>query len=155
YFRDYDPSTGRYVQSDPIGLAGGINTYSYVGGNPLSWIDPLGLEASGPYDPTKTYCGSGSNEAIIPDWIYGMNISRACYNHDVCYEQCGKSKQQCDSELRKDIEDICAKGPSGSIRAECNRMARQYERAVQAYGGDAYAQAQKEARARQEGQRKK
>lgn len=43
YFRDYNPSLGRYIQSDPIGLAGGVNPYIYVKNDPVNWIDPQGL----------------------------------------------------------------------------------------------------------------
>jgi RHS repeat-associated protein len=42
YFRDYDPQTGRYVESDPIGLRGGVNTYGYALQNPVAHIDPSG-----------------------------------------------------------------------------------------------------------------
>lgn len=43
YFRDYEPGSGRYVKSDPIGLNGGASTYSYVSGAPLLKVDHFGL----------------------------------------------------------------------------------------------------------------
>lgn len=43
YFRDYNPNTGRYVQTDPIGLKGGANYYLYVIANPILYSDYLGL----------------------------------------------------------------------------------------------------------------
>ncbi|MBW2103412.1 MAG: RHS repeat-associated core domain-containing protein, partial [Deltaproteobacteria bacterium] len=43
YHRYYDPQTGRYLTPDPIGLAGGMNLYAYVGNDPVNGVDPIGL----------------------------------------------------------------------------------------------------------------
>lgn len=45
YFRArwYEPTTGRWLSNDPIGISGGLNQYVFCGGNPVNWIDPFGL----------------------------------------------------------------------------------------------------------------
>ncbi|MNV34746.1 putative deoxyribonuclease RhsC [compost metagenome] len=50
YQREYEPALGRYSQSDPIGLKGGISTFTYVENNPQSAVDPEGLEGIGPWN---------------------------------------------------------------------------------------------------------
>lgn len=61
YQREYDPAVGRYSQSDPIGLNGGVRTYSYAASNPMVYVDPKGLITT----LVTTYdFGIGSHSAI-------------------------------------------------------------------------------------------
>ncbi|WP_369915907.1 RHS repeat-associated core domain-containing protein [Xanthomonas sp. NCPPB 3005] len=72
YFRDYDPSTGRYGQSDPIGLEGGFSTYSYVEAAPFRYSDIFGLvkHTSGRWID----CGKGCRIRI--DFTYDEKTGR-------------------------------------------------------------------------------
>ncbi|MBQ0922301.1 RHS domain-containing protein, partial [Hydrogenophaga aromaticivorans] len=99
YFRTYDPTTGRYTQSDPIGLGGGWNRFAYVGGNPLSFADYYGLDKTVwrfPSGPTNGNwggrCWSGGQYSCGDKGMGSLpptDSADACYkNHDICYNAC-------------------------------------------------------------------
>jgi RHS repeat-associated protein len=65
YFRTYDPALGRYLESDPIGMDGGLNTFLYAGANPTKHFDPLGLAVRGEWIESPRF---NLQEAGIEDW---------------------------------------------------------------------------------------
>ncbi len=73
FYRYYNPETGRYITTDPIGFEGGFNLFVYVLNNPSGWIDPMGL------NPYKWgYCGPG----------YRAGPGRECWPTDDPKYQC-------------------------------------------------------------------
>lgn len=110
YFRDYDPIVGRYIESDPSGIRGGINTYRYAYGNPLLFKDIFGLEPDCSYydnrcdeDAGNYYCDIAPDRCANwpedrrppgsdDDWV---NCSRKCLQRkdkecDLTPLQCGE-----------------------------------------------------------------
>nr|WP_313510439.1 RHS repeat-associated core domain-containing protein [Stenotrophomonas geniculata] len=80
YFRDYDPASARYVESDPVGLNAGVSTYGYVISNPARFTDPLGLTTT----LITTYDFGIANHSAIhvsipgkPDFLYDPSGSYA------------------------------------------------------------------------------
>ena len=123
WHRHYDATLGRYVQPDPIGLRGGRSLYSYVGGNPLAYVDPEGLDATrwinrsggrpisdgptngnwggGCWSGGQYSCRGNPNGAAPP-----TDSADACYmRHDLCYDA-GRPRLQCDRELVQDLRDL-------------------------------------------------
>lgn len=86
YFRDYDPAIGRYAESDPIGLNGGLNTYAYVHGAPLVNVDPRGLGIEDLIeDGFRRMCGAWGDRRVR-DWT--AEIERVRNSLGPCQRRC-------------------------------------------------------------------
>jgi len=81
YFRYYDPETGRYVASDPIGLLAGVNTYGYVLGNPLVNFDFFGLDCVYSISGGTMKCTNSAGDITHESsgWVSGQG--GACQNN--------------------------------------------------------------------------
>lgn len=127
--RYYDPETGRYISSDPIGLDGGLNTFAYVGVNPVMYTDPEGLSADYWSEGFAYGCRNGvygcSNSNVIPctyctDEYYectGGFIDRSldAGSCGVCALSRGSHKQSCaECVLRGVKEAACRAAHCGS-----------------------------------------
>ncbi|WDM74386.1 DUF6531 domain-containing protein [Xanthomonas cucurbitae] len=124
YFRDYDPTTGRYGQSDPIGIEGGSSTYSYSLGSPVNHMDVLGLAVY--------LCSRPVNVGWVPDWarpylrhmwvktssfeagmggecpIPGQGCADAPYSATITKDHAGQSNQAGAScQIQQNVDEQC------------------------------------------------
>ncbi|MCG3201215.1 MAG: Protein RhsD [Gammaproteobacteria bacterium] len=94
YFRDYNPSTGRYIQSDPIGLAGGYNTYIYAESRPIGIADPTGENPWKFFGTACTIIGFTTCAYNAYEQTFGTGpgsdyayLSRNCGNDNRCHRE--------------------------------------------------------------------
>lgn len=154
WHRDYKAEVGRYMQFDPIlhpvngqrkcsknknisipsfesllTKPQNLNPYIYALSNPLINIDPTGLA-----------CGTKDLDRYIPDSFAGFDFTSACIIHDKCYEDCYRTKSECDNQFLSNMVKECLTSFSAP---QCMYASVIYYSAVAVGGQRAYDDARK------------
>jgi RHS repeat-associated protein len=108
--RDYDPLTDKYIESDPLGLIAGLGTYTYVGGDPISFLDPHGLDAIDiNYDYYPVNTGLGFNLPLGHGAVVAVDPTTGRTRY---YEFGRYSDKKCGNVVSRPIPDL-KMGPEG------------------------------------------
>jgi RHS repeat-associated protein len=108
YHRYYDPATGRYLTSDPIGLQGGINPFTYAGNNPANLIDPKGLFVAGGAItiPSAILVAAAYYAMLPPEQQRAMANDLKRFWDWLRNETTDKDEESCDTDKQKIEEAI-------------------------------------------------
>jgi RHS repeat-associated protein len=114
YFRDYDPATGRYIESDPIGLMGGLNTFLYVDSNPLGKVDPTGEFAIAlPLIPSIIEAASYMGSAAVVAYAAQQMTKNQCDDAELCLKAKNEAQSRYQKLVNKRIPQYLGGGTDG------------------------------------------
>jgi|GEM_PF-1776598 len=148
YFRDYDSHIGRYLESDPIGLLSGLNTYGYVDADPVSQVDRLGLFSWAHHVHMTQNAARRSCPKLMPglpnlvasvDFQTGSQLPQNAYRHAMRNGITGESAEDAaratDSHIESELRQCTPAGLANALHAEQDKHSAPHAGSQPWFGG--------------------